>query len=375
MKGALSLIMAYFKNKYGTYTVQVDAGRDLITGKRKRISGSAKTVREAKRVERELELSISNGSALQSNITLHEFVEQIFWDSKKHLRYTTLRGYRQVLNAHVLPVLGNLPICDITPVSIQSMINNCSTYKQAKTSRETLRCVLGLAFDLQLIMTNPAMSKTFTYPRQIDKRHDTSGVWLTSFAEHKKVLDCARETASPNVQIMLILGLCFGLRKGEILGMDWTNIDFRNKEIHVIQTYTPGANGPQLDPPKTLESRRTIPGPDYAFAELSRLRKLDGVVRVGACLIGESGQRLYPSSAAKRLKRWREKNRMPDITLMSLRHSFATASILAGIEVSSVSKWLGHTNTSTTYNKYVRPLLSDLHEDVEVINKAYREAK
>lgn len=332
-------------------------------------------MREAKRVERELELSVCNGSALQSKMTLCEFVEQIFWDSKKHLRYTTLRGYKQVLNAHVLPVLGNLSLCDITPVSIQAMINNCRTYKQAKTSRETLRCVLGLDFDLQLIISNPAMSKSFIYPRQIEKNRDTSGVWLTSFAEHKRVLDEARETASPNVQIMLILGLCFGLRKGEILGMDWTNIDFKNNEIHVIQTYTPGANGPQLDPPKTLKSSRTIPGPDYAFTELSRLRKLDGVVRVGACLVGETAKRLYPSSAAKRLKRWREKNGIPDITLMSLRHSFATACIKAGIEVSSVSKWLGHTNTSTTYNKYVRPLLSDLREDVEVINQSYREAK
>ncbi|MEG2261155.1 MAG: tyrosine-type recombinase/integrase, partial [Raoultibacter sp.] len=61
--------------------------------------------------------------------------------------------------------------------------------------------------------------------------------------------------------------------------------------------------------------------------------------------------------------------------LMSLRHSFATASMRAGIEVSSVAKWLGHRDVSTTYNRYVRPMLANLHDDAGKINEAFLAAK
>ncbi len=59
---------------------------------------------------------------------------------------------------------------------------------------------------------------------------------------------------------------------------------------------------------------------------------------------------------------------------MSLRHSFATAAIRAGLEVSSVSRWFGYAAISTTYNKYVRPTLKNLQEDSAAIDTAFETA-
>ena len=65
-----------------------------------------------------------------------------------------------------------------------------------------------------------------------------------------------------------------------------------------------------------------------------------------------------------------ENNDVPQVTMMTLRHSFATACVRAGVNVASLSKWLGHTDPSVTLNKYVRPLMTDLHDDAKVIEKA-----
>jgi integrase len=67
-------------------------------------------------------------------------------------------------------------------------------------------------------------------------------------------------------------------------------------------------------------------------------------------------------------------NDVPQITCHSLRHSFATTAIRSGAPVELVSKMLGHTNITTTYNRYVKPLQNDLNDAVEILNRAYTEA-
>ena len=84
---------------------------------------------------------------------------------------------------------------------------------------------------------------------------------------------------------------------------------------------------------------------------------------------------MHPHTADKRLRKitsevYDDGTPLPDITLYTLRHSFATACINAGIEVAKVSRWLGHSNISTTYNRYVRPILSDLESETSTIDKA-----
>lgn len=368
--------MAYFKNKYGTYSVQVDAGRDPITGKRKRYCGTTKNLREAKKLEHEFELKTLSSNVVPTDLTLAEFVESFFWKNKSHLRGNTIRYYRSTLKRCVFPRLGNSRIGEITTAQIQEMINGLPTYKEAKSARETLRVVLETAKDLNIIEKNSAVSKSLKYPRKPDVKEYSSGEWVTHFEDHKRILDCAKETASDSVYAMLILGLCFGLRKGEILGIEWKDLDFKNKELNVKRTYVYVDGEFKIEAPKTPESVRAIPMSDYAYRELKKLRKAGGVVHSGPIILGEkSKKRIVPSCAQVALQRWREKNNMPGITLASMRHSFATASIMAGMDVAIVSRWLGHTNVSTTLNKYVKPIKNDITSSVDIINEIYAKAK
>lgn len=65
---------------------------------------------------------------------------------------------------------------------------------------------------------------------------------------------------------------------------------------------------------------------------------------------------------------------LPHITIFSMRHSFGTACIDAGIEVAKLAKWMGHADVSTTYNRYVKPRLKDLKRDTALIDRAFDEA-
>lgn len=362
--------------KNGKWVADVTVGTTW-DGKRDRRVVEYSTKREAQKGEAKLFLERERNQGQSSRITFEDFVDEVFWPQKKNLRSNTKRGYKRDLNLRLLPEFGNMQISDIKHIHVQKMISNCTTKKVATNARETLSAVLGLAESVEMITHNPARGK-FIYPEQPPSRPDKYGEWITSFSEHRDFLIYVRENCySDSLERMLVLGLCFGLRKGEIFGMDWERVDFENKEISIIQTYTVGEGKASLTPPKTDRSIRTIPIPQYALERLQEWHKQDGcpfdvdnptpIVRI------KTGERMNPRSGDSMLKLFIDKHgeKVPRVTLFSLRHSFATACIRNGIDVATVSKWLGHADVSTTHNRYVKPLLSDLHKDVSIIDHAY----
>lgn len=341
------------------------------TGKSQRVRKLFTTKREAQEFERSLIIKQADQTAMPSGVTLAEFVECVYWPAKEHLRPNTLRAYRAHINKTILPALGHLELVSIGKPQIQAMISGCKTKKIATNARETLSSVLSLALELGSIAVNPA-SFSYCYPPAAAKGGSYYGVVLTTFAEHKRLLTYfAKLCPGEPLERLVVLGLCFGLRKGEILGLNWDDVDFAARTITVERTYCVAEGGAYLDAPKTPRSYRTIPIPAYAYERLSAWSH-DGV----AVVTDSKGERFNPHTAQKVLKRitrlsYDDGTPLPHLTLLSMRHSFATACIRAGINVSTVSKWLGHCDTSTTYNRYVKPMLNDLKADAHIIDEAF----
>ena len=361
--------MSIYKTKNNTYRVQVDMGV-TFEGKRDRKTCTCKTLREARSKEMEflLEKSVLNGKT--GRVKLTYFIEEVFLPQKKQIcTYETYRVYKNHLEKHVIPYIGNAMVDDIKKLHIQNVLMKCNTYRTAVNVKGTLQNVFQMAYDLEIIDRNPVRG-SFQYPSKIeDKTGDELGVWLTSFDQHKQIIDAARgNRAFP----LLVIGLCFGLRKGEILGLDWEQVDFDKREIRIIQTYVNGEGGPVLKTTKNRKSTRTIPMTDYAYNLLKEIRQEGGIERITGPIITLNGKRMYPQTAGKVLSRFTSENDVPRVTLLSLRHSFATACIRAGINVASVSKWLGHSDVTTTLNRYVKPIKDDLRDDVvSVIDSLY----
>lgn len=356
------------KTKNGKWRVDVTLGTKL-DGSRDRRVKHFDTKTEAEKYERSL-LVQKDTRLVRERITIDEFIETIFWKQKKNLRASTKRCYERDIRLRILPAFSGKNLEDINRYGIQEMISSCATKKVATNARETLSSILSLAYEMELIPKNPAGYR-YQYPKRSEHEKDYYGVWLSTFAEHREFLQKV-EGLSPNpmLQRILILGLCFGLRRGEIFGLDWEGIDLENKTIHIYQTYVEKEGGGfALDEPKTAKSNRYVPMPDYACSAILSWRE---EASTGAVITIRSGKRMDPTSGADMLKRFLAKHtELPRLTIYSLRHSFATACINAGIEVSVVSAWLGHREVSTTYNRYVKPLLKDMRREISVIDAAF----
>lgn len=364
-------------------------GRDW-QGHRVRRKQRCKTKREADLLDARwsLEKQVQGGTAT-GEMTFAEFVEVVYWPQKANaMRATSRRGYERDLKLRLLPAFGSLGLRNVNRLAIQQMLNGCPTKKAATNARETLSAVLTVAVEMELIQKNPAMY-TYSFPEEGRHEKDHYGVWLSTFAEHVRLLDWAKANYRDRAEErMLVIGLCFGLRKGEILGLDWENVDLENRQIRITQTFTSATGKPSLTEPKTKRSKRIVPMPEYAYQRLSAWsdqQKFEDVDLHGdVChpvVTGMTHKRLSPKTASDKIARMRngksyeDGTPVPGITLFSTRHSFATACINAGMEVSKLSAILGHANTAVTYNRYVKPKLKDIKQEIPIIDAAYSEAR
>ena len=162
---------------------------------------------------------------------------------------------------------------------------------------------------------------------------------------------------------MLNLLITTGIRRGELMGLQWGDIDFNNCVLSVSRnvTYTPGS-GIVVSTPKTDCGLRQIPLMP-AVAEvlqeykhsLNDCQQRDYVFPKG----GNPALARDPNSITRRVKNFMRLHRLPDMSPHDLRHTCATLLLSNGADIKSVSEILGHTDASTTLNFYVR---SDLQQ-------------
>jgi len=346
------------KREDGKYRVFVVIGKKL-DGRSDKVSKVCETYEQAVIWGNTQERKRDALKGLSDRITVSEFIEQFFWADKKNLRGTTLDGYRRDVKRIVDAEkgIGNIEIGKLTRMHVQQLLNELPTRKVGTNTRETLRSVLGSAQGLGLVTENVASGR-FAYPDTQPTEPDAYGVVLATFDEHAQVLDAVRDHV---IEPVVLLGLCFGLRKGEILGLDWCDVNLDAREIRVRQTYTYKKGGATLTPLKTGGSYRTIPMNDYAVKRLTallanhqaRYGSKNVIVNAPVC-VNTFGRRMSPNAARDMLHRFRDRNELPAITIFSMRHSFATACVNADIDYTTLAAWLGHTNPATTLNKYVK---------------------
>jgi integrase len=350
------------------YRVQVDMGRRL-DGKRDRRTVVVSTKKEAAAAERRLMMERDGLGGRSNRITFADFVSEWYLPMKeKTLRRNTLAGYRRDIRL-MMPIIGHRMIGDIDRYTIQQMLLGCRTRKVAENTRDTLRAILSEAVQLDLLTRNLAAGR-YSMP-------DATGTagkakpepWVTDFTEHRRIIEAAVADGDAEAERLLVLGLCFGLRKGEILGMDWQSIDLDSGVLHVTQTYTNSEGQSDLTPPKTEASHRSIPLTPYATSALLRL--IGGISRIGA-VNSKHGRRMSPARAKSVLSAFFKRHpELPRLTCSSMRHSFATSAILGGVNVATVSRWLGHTDITTTLNRYVKPMQTDMEQAAKQIQALY----
>lgn len=242
--------MAVRKLKNGKWQADVVVGKRW-DGKPDRRTECHDTRAKARKAEIRLLLMKERGrNRISGRISFRDFVEEVYWPQKVHLRANSRQGYERDIRLRLMPAFGDMDVEQIDRFAIQRMISACPTRKTAQNARGTLSSILSLALEMGMIAVNPAGFR-YQYPEGRQRPEDYEGDWLTTFAEHRRLLEHVAENhPGEDVERIVVLGLCLGLRKGEIMGADWEDVDLEAAELHVRRTYTRGKGGAHVTPPK-----------------------------------------------------------------------------------------------------------------------------
>lgn len=276
-------------------------------------------------------------------------------------KHTTVEFYRNITNK-IADYFKGAILQKITSLHIQKYIiylrTQYRTIHGKPVSDKTVRhhyCMLTLVFgfaeEQELINKNP-MDKV-ECPKLARKKVDA----LTR--EEAKHFFSLLPACPLDFRCVLYLLITTGLRRGELLGLQWGDIDFDNLTIEIKRnvTYTK-SNGVIVDTPKTENSTRTIPVLSVVAELLKKYkREFYPFSRANAFVFPSDKDVCFPRNPhaiTRRVKNFMTKNGLPDLSPHDLRHSCATLLLDNGADIKSVQEILGHTDASTTLNFYVR---------------------
>jgi integrase len=350
----------------------VDVGRDAATGKRRqRWSSGYETKKAAEVALRKALHRVDVGDdPFPEKITLAEFVEARWLPHLKtqgKLRPSTRRRYEQLLRKHVLDSIGGLRLDRIRPAHCQAVLDALIDGGRAPRTVAHCRAAMSSAFQAalrwQLVSTNPVRATTTPTPER-PKLTTPDAAQLRALAE---------AAVGTTWEIAVLLAATTGARRGEVLGLRWSDVDLDRGRVRIdeaLQRMPDGTLG--FTPPKTERARREIPLPAFAVERLRRHRADQAQRRLAlgagwqdldlVCERGD-GAPLDPSSFTHGFTRIAKAFGMEGVRLHDLRHGVATALAKAGTPAYVTSKVLGHSSVHFTANTYT-------HADDETVDRA-----
>lgn len=341
----------------------------------------AKGVREARKLLAEFETEVEAGEYIApEKMTLAAFVDE--WREKyarKELRVKTLDIHDRFLKNRILPVLGHMRLDKITPIHIVNFLTN----DQRQDGREgpiaagtleylyrILKNIFTRATEWRIIKHNPVADV---------KRPKVMAKEIEVYDENEiSLLFAALEKEPLHWQILILLAITTGLRRGELVGLEWKHIDLDTGIIEVKQSISLSENGERIiTEPKTKKSKRKISLPDSIMDSLkeyylySRKKKLTlGDAWKGGehffVFSNWEGNAYYPETPYLWFRSFLKKNNLRYIRFHDLRHTSATLLINQGVHAKIISERLGHASITTTMNVYGHALQS---ADREAANK------
>lgn len=292
----------------------------------------------------------------------------------------TISRYHDFLR-RINPVIGHLKIQDITPLHLNALYKGLSKEGVSKRRRKDengnytdngqlapktilehhrlISKILSTAVKWQLLETNVAERAD---PPKLQARE----MYFLNETEAKRLLSLLQNEPI-QYRTMISILLFTGIRRGELCGLEWKDIDFDNRVMHIIRTSQFINGGFLTKEPKTKSGRRELTL-SYGACEILTQYKLwqneqraklgDRWVDNDRLFTQYDGKPIHPDTVTDWFAKFIKNNDLPKITLHSLRHTNATLMIAEGTDIRTVSSRLGHAQTSTTLNIYTHALKS-----------------
>lgn len=370
-----------YQFKPGLWAASVDLG--WIDGKRRRKVVYGKTEAEAIAKRDELRRSLKLGVNLAAPPqTMREWLTE--WLANKTADGTkpsTVERYRQVVHGHLIPALGKTKLDKLTPRDVQRMVAALSD-KLSPASvvkvHGVLRSSLSDALRLDLVARNVAKSVRLPSMGRDERRALTP-------TEARKLLT---ELNGDRLEALFVLALTTGLRRGELLGLRWSDVDAAGKVLFVRQTVQRVGGQLRVITPKTARSTRSVPLGKLALDALTRHRAVQEAECAHAAELWRDegfvfanglGGAMEPRNVNRRFEQARKAVGLDWLHLHDLRHAYATFLIDGGAELRTVMDLLGHSTirlTADTYGHVLRSRAQDAAEQIDrIMNEEDPEAE
>ena len=261
------------------------------------------------------------------------------------LRPKTLKGYNDKIKCHLLPAFGDMPLTEITTEKVQAMLNERNTYSH-KTLQEVLtllRQILNSAVSDRLIDNNPAADKRIYNPSKVKNERDA-----LSFEDWRDVVNSLDRLEGFDRLYMAIVAFT-GMRRGEVLGLRWEDIDLHDNVIHVRRNVTHTSNAPIIGEPKTEKGKRDVP-------IMEGLKKYLVPMKESGYIVSRDKAPDEPLTFSAYDNMWRRINDTIDLhgaTSHVFRHTLGTILYETGTDIKTIQSLVGHADYSTTMNTYV----------------------
>lgn len=345
----------------GRWVGRVDVGH--ANGKRKRVTVYGATEREALAKLREVVKAKERGqdfTARRRTVAewLTEWLDEV--KATDGTRPLTLRSYRMLARQHVVPAVGSIKLDKLGPADVRQMMATLTKagvgVMTIRKAHGLLRNALGEAERLELVTRNVArlVRPPSPPPRKVRALEFDEARQLLALAEGQRLAP------------LVVLALMTGLRRAELLGLRWSDVDLDRGVLRVEQTLLRVDGHLIFARPKSETSDRAVPVPRTAIAALCQHRDRQAQERTAAANVWREHGLVFCSTIGtpmepRNVNRWfdelRSRAGLPWLRLHDLRHAFATFLRDTGSDLTLIKETLGHSQISITADLYTHVLL------------------
>ena len=370
--------------------VVVDLGRDANGKRRQKWHGGFRTRKDAEVARTKLVGDLHSGTYAESTrMTLREWVDEKWLPTvAMQVKLSTFESYRRNMQHHVLPALGGQKIQDIRPTLLNTLYadllasgrRNGPGGLSAKTVRYIHTIVhkaLSDALDAGLIAVNAAERAKPPKPRE-------SAAIELRFWTPEELRSFLDQVAGHRLEAAWHVSAMTGMRRGEVLGLRWSDVDLDNGRIHVRQALLSVGYELVVSTPKNHQAR--VIDLDRGTVDqlrCHRMRQLEEQQEWGAgyedadlVFCKENGELLHPQTYTQAFERLVAKTDLPKIRLHDLRHTHATIAVRAGVPTKVICERLGHQSPAFTLKQYAH-VIPGMQADAaravaEIVNSSLR---
>jgi integrase len=296
-----------------------------------------------------------------TKLTVGEWLGQWHESRRADLRGSTWSAYGLMIKANLVPAIGSQALRTLTVAQLRTMYTDLADHggrggralspKSIHNVSLMLSRAFGDAVEERIIVSNPA-SRSHKLPSGRADMKTWTGEQVHAFLTW---------TAQDRLAALWRLAFSSGMRRGEMLGLRWSDVDLDGATVSVQQTRIRGWSGLTYGAPKTAKGRRRIALDRATVAALRAHRRAQAAERLLAGSIWhdedlvfcrEDGQPLDPDSVTGTFERLSARAALPRIRLHDARHTAASLLLAAGVHPKVVQERLGHATIATTLDTY-----------------------